>query len=118
LAAQNILPEADTMKLDEAKYGYFPADFVRIFEVKKLYEFKKLEDLKPDDATQKRLAEFASTYKPGEAIPTDLKKWWVPVQRYQELQSTLRPDLIVGSLLPRDGSEYRRFEGIFNKPIK
>lgn len=115
LAQQDLLPDADVKRMDEAQFGYFPADFLRISEVRKIFEYKKLEELKPDDATQKKIAEFAATYKPGEAIPSDLKKWWVPLQRYQELQATLRPDLVVNTILPRNSEDYKRFEGIFDK---
>lgn len=115
LIQQNILPDADIKNLDQAQYGYYPADFLRSHEVRKLYEYRKLEELKPDEATQKRIADFASDYTPGDAIPSELRRWWIPVQRYQELSSTLRPDLIVNVIIPRDGDEYRRFESIFNR---
>ncbi|OGY31850.1 MAG: hypothetical protein A3A61_02975 [Candidatus Woykebacteria bacterium RIFCSPLOWO2_01_FULL_43_14] len=115
LVQENILPDADIKNLDQAQYGYFPADFLRSHEVRKLFEYKRLEELKPDEATQKRISEFSSDYTPGDAIPSELRRWWMPVQRYQELSSTLRPDLIINVIIPRDGEEYKRFENIFNR---
>ena len=53
-----------------------------------------METEKPDDATIEKLQEFAKTYKAGEVIPGDLRQWWVPTIRLEELQNTIRPDLI------------------------
>ncbi len=94
LLNQGILSPTDAKKIDEAQINYFPSEFVRISESRKLQEFINLENQKPDEQTQKKISEFTKKYKPGDIIPPDIKKWWIWTQRYKELQATLRPELV------------------------
>jgi len=89
-----FIPQADFKKMDEAARNYFPFNYMTIVEVKKFNELRQLETQKPDTETIKKLQEFASSYKPGEIVPTELRRFWVPMVRLEELQNTVRPDLI------------------------
>ena len=90
----DLFPEADFKKFDETSFEKYPQGFYTVQEIKKFQELKKMETEKPDDATIEKLQEFAKTYKAGEVIPGDLRQWWVPTIRLEELQNTIRPDLI------------------------
>lgn len=91
---EGIFPEADYLKLDEKAKELYSQDFFKIHEVKRFYEIKRLEEEKPDEATQKRVQAFAKDYKPGDIVPADIKKYWVHLIRKDELDNTFRPDLI------------------------
>ena len=114
LASQQVLPLSDLRRLDEAQLGYYPDDYYALAEIKKIYEFKALLDNAPDEPIRSRLAEFGSGYKSGDPIPPDLKPWWLREQRLQELQFTLRPDLFVNSIIPKDAQGYKAIENIVN----
>lgn len=114
LADRDILPESDTKKLDQAQEDYFPNDFLKATEIKKLYEFKKLTQEQPGEDIKKKFEEFSASYSPGLTIPQELLKYWVPLQRYQELKSTLRPDLVTGSILAKDTLEYEKLKAILD----
>lgn len=93
-AAEGIFPEAEVAKLNEWAERKFAEDHQRMTELKKLSELKRIEEEKPDAETLKKVQAFAKTYQPGELIPPDLRRYWVPLVRLEELQNTLRPDLI------------------------
>lgn len=94
LAEARVLPEADFKKLDEAARAYFPQGYAIMIELKKFEELRNLETQRPDDATLTRIQGFADKYKPGDIIPSELRRWWIPMVRLEELQNTIRPDLI------------------------
>lgn len=110
LAEANVLPQADFKKLDETARFYYPQGYATVVEIKKFKELKALETSRPDDATLARVQDFANTYKPGDVIPRELRRWWVPLIRLEELQSTIRLDLINEDFLrnrPEDRQKYR-----------
>lgn len=115
LADQNLFPKSDIKKLDESQLAYYPADYLRVTELKKLDELKNLEDLKPDEQTLRRIEEFTQKYIPGEPIPPDLRKWWVPLQRVEELQSTIRVDLVRNSISPKNEEDYSQIQIVLEK---
>lgn len=112
LVAQKVLPSSDLKRLDEAQNGYYPQDYYKMTEISKLYELKDILDNPPDEDMRKRIAEFGSGYKSGDPIPSDLKPWWLREQRLQELQYTLRPDLVINSIIPKDSAEYKNIVSI------
>ena len=98
-AKEGIFPEADIVKLNEVGKDKFEEEFNKIVELKKFLELKRLEEEKPDDETIKKVQEFAKNYKAGELIPSDLRQYWLPLVRLEELQNTIRPDIIDSKLL-------------------
>lgn len=94
LAAQDLIPRADVKKMDQAQLSYFPSDYSVVTEKKKLVEFAKLENEKPDEQIQKKIEKFISERKQNEPVPQELQKWWAMRMRYKELQATLRPELV------------------------
>ena len=90
----DLFPESDFKKFDETAIENYPTGFYTVQEIKKFQELKKLETQKPDEATIKNLQEFAKTYKAGDTVPGELRQWWVPTVRLEELQNTIRPDLL------------------------
>lgn len=106
---EGIVPEADFMRLNENVKNLYPDDFFKIHELKRLFELSKLEAEKPDDANLAKIQEFAKTYKSGDIIPQDMRKYWVPVVRLEELQNTLRPDLIDEALVRQNPALYQKF---------
>src|SRR3989344_1437287 len=118
LLAEGIFPEADFKRLDEAQRFFFPQEFQRFVEFKKFEELKRLEQEKPDEETQKKLQDFAKDYKPGDIIPPDIRKWWIPTVRLEEIQNTLRPDLLPGNYIrPEDRAKYKELRERF-KPTE
>ena len=57
-------------------------------------EMQRLEEQKPSDTVLNKIQAFAKTYNPGDQVPVELRKYWVPVVRLEEIQNTLRPDLL------------------------
>ena len=110
-----LVPEADFKKLDETARNYFPAAFVTITEVKKLSELKELETQKPDEDTVKKLQEFAKTYKPGEIVPQELRRYWVPMVRLEELQNTVRPDLVSEDFFKYRPEEKQKYQEVVER---
>lgn len=109
-AENRLIPQADFKKLDETARNNFPAEYFKALELKKFEELKELETQKPDDQTLAKLQEFAKNYKPGESVPSDLRRWWVPMVRLEELQNTIRPDLIQENFFryrPDDQQKYK-----------
>lgn len=94
LAENRIVSLADVKKFDEAARSYYPAGFAKALEIRKFKELKDLETQKPDDATVDRIQEFAKNYKSGDVVPAEIRQWWAPMVRLEELQATFRPDLL------------------------
>lgn len=106
---QRLVPESDFKKLDEAARSYFPEGYNTALEIKKFRELKDLETQKPDEQTLGKVQDFAKTYKAGEIVPTEIRRWWVPLVRLEELQNTFRPDLIKEDIFkyrPEDKQKY------------
>lgn len=112
LVTQKVLPSSDIKRLDEAQSGYYPSDYFRVAEMSKIYELKNILNNPPDENIKERLTEFGSSYRTGDPIPPDLKQWWLREQRIQELQYTLRPDLVINSIIPKDTAAYKDIESI------
>lgn len=112
---EGIVPEADFLRMNENVKAYYPDDFYQIHEVKRFYALKKLEQEKPDEATLARIQEFAKTYKPGEAVPPDVRKYWGPIIQLDEIQTTLRPDLISKDLFKNNAEDYKKFNEIIER---
>ena len=110
-----VLPTADFLKMDEGAKALFPDEFNKIHEVKRFYELKKLEDQKPDPAVLNKIQEFSKTYKPGDLVPANIKVYWIPVIRLDELQNTLRPDLIDPNLIKNDAGAQKKFQEVINQ---
>lgn len=107
-----LLPESDFKKLDETARIFFPESYHANLEVRKFQELKDLENTRPDDATLSRVQEFAKNYQPGDPIPSDLRRWWAPLVRLEELNNTLRPDLIPSAIFqnrPEDQQKFQEF---------
>lgn len=110
LANAQVLPGADLKKLDEAARSYYPDGYAKVIEYRKFSELKDLETQKPDEATLARIQEFAKLYKPGDFIPPDIRPVWVALVRTEELQNTVRPDLIPQNFFryrPQDQQKYQ-----------
>lgn len=110
--AEGIFPEADFLRLNGDIKTLYPEEFYKLYETKKILELKALESEKPDQATLVRLQTFAKTYKPGDPIPEDIRKHWIPVIRLEEIQNTVRPDLIDTQLLKNDREAYQKLQEI------
>ncbi|MBI4067228.1 hypothetical protein HY407_02500 [Candidatus Gottesmanbacteria bacterium] len=109
LADARVLPEADFKKLDETARFYYPSGYSNMIEIKKFRELKALESQKPDEATLQKVQQFADGYKAGDIVPPEIRSWWVPLIRLEELQATFRPDLIRADLFrhrPEDQQKY------------
>lgn len=109
-AQARILPEADLKKLDETALEKFPDGYFTALEIKKFKELKDLETQKPDEATLQKIQEFAKNYKPGDIVPPDIRRWWIPMVRLEELQNTIRPDLLSEDFFkyrPEDKQKYQ-----------
>lgn len=116
----DLFPESDFKKFDETSLEKYPQGYYMIQEIKKFKELKELETKKPDDATVEKLQEFAKTYKAGETIPGDLREWWVPSVRLEELQNTIRPDLINQDFLRNRPDYLQKYQEVVEriKPTK
>ncbi len=112
---EGIVPEADFIRLNENVKAFYPDDFNQIHEVKRFYELQRLESEKPDDTTLKKIQEYAKTYKPGDTVPADFRKYWVPVVRLEEIQNTLRPDLIDDSLIRNKQGDYNKYKEVVER---
>lgn len=108
-------PEADFKRFDETARNSFPQGYYTALEYRKFKELKDLETQKPDEGTITRVQEFADTYKPGDAIPPDLRRWWVPMVRLEELQNTIRPDLIPQDYLRNRPSDLQKYQEVVER---
>lgn len=112
---EGILPESDFLRMNENVKAYYPDDFYQIHEVKRFYTLKKLEQEKPDKATIGRIQEFAKTYKPGEIVPPDIRRYWGPIIQLDEIQTTFRPDLISRDLFKNNAEDYKKFNEVIER---
>lgn len=112
---EGVIPESDFLRMNENVKALYPNEFYKLHEVKRFLEMQKLESEKPDQTTLNKIQEFSKTYKPGEIVPSDIRRYWVPVVRLEELQSTLRPDLIDPSLLKNRQEDYKRFNEVVER---
>ncbi|MBI3558978.1 hypothetical protein HY085_01150, partial [Candidatus Gottesmanbacteria bacterium] len=110
-----ILPAADLLRMNEQMRTSFPQDFYKIHEIERFEEIKKLEGQKFDSGTQKRVQEFAKTYKPGEIVPADIRPYWAPLVRLEEMQNTFRPDLIDPNLFKNNPEDGKKFQEIVER---
>lgn len=110
-----ILPAADLLRMNEQMKTSFPQDFYKIHEVERFQEMAKLETQKLDQNVQKRVQEFAKTYKPGEIVPPDIRSYWAPLVRLEEMQNTFRPDLIDPNLFKNNPDEEKKFKEIVER---
>lgn len=112
---EGVLPEADFLRMNENVKNLYKDEFFKLHEVKRFYEMKRLENQKPDEATLVRIQEFAKTYKPGDVVPSDIRRYWVPVIRLEEIQNTLRPDLIDENLVKGSAEDYKKFKEVVER---
>lgn len=112
---EGIFPEADFLRLNENTKTLYPQEFFKMHEVKRFYELKRLESEKPDDATLAKIQEFAKVYNSGDVVPSDIRRWWAPVIRLEEIQNTLRPDLIDSSLIKNNKNDYDKFTEVVER---
>ncbi|MBI3619971.1 hypothetical protein HY214_02395 [Candidatus Roizmanbacteria bacterium] len=110
-----IMPEADFLRMDENVKNYFPKDFYEIHEIKRFYTLKQLEEEKPSETTLKKVQEFAKTYKPGDTVPPDIRRYWGPIVHLEEIQTTFRPDLISSDLFQNNQDDQKKFSEIVER---
>lgn len=80
--------------LDEAQMVTYPAEAAATTEYYKIKELARVETLQPSDDVKVKLEEFGKTYTPGAPVPPELAPFWVGAVRLEQLQATVRPDLI------------------------
>lgn len=112
---EGIVSESDYIRLDETTKSFYPDDFYKIHEILRFQELQKLEEQKPDDATLNKIQSFAKTYEPGDQVPTELRKYWIPVVRLEEIQNTLRPDLIDANLFKQHDQKLKKFNEVVER---
>ena len=112
---EGVVSESDFLRLNETAKTFYPDEFYQIHETLRFQELQKLEDQKPDDATLNKIQDFAKTYQPGDQVPAELRKYWVPVIRLEEIQNTLRPDLIDANLFKQNGQEFKKFNEVVER---
>ncbi len=114
-ADSGIFPPADLKKFGEIAKREFKDDYQRAIELKKFFELKKLEEFKPDEEMVKKVQEFAKNYKSGDVVPADLRRYWLPLVRLEELQNTIRPDLIDEKLFGTDKASRDKFQEVVKR---
>jgi len=114
-ADNNIIPSSDFRKFDETAKFFFPAGYNTVIEIRKFAELKRLETEKPDDSTLQKVQEFADKYQPGDVIPSDIRRWFIPLVRLEELQNTIRPDLIDKDWLKYRPEDQQKYEEIVQR---
>lgn len=112
---EGIVSQADFMRLNETSKSFYPDEYYKIHETLRFQEMQKLEDQKPDDSTLNKIQSFAKTYNPGDQVPAELRKYWVPVVRLEEIQNTLRPDLVDASLFKQNDQELKKFNEVVER---
>src|SRR3990167_7620607 len=112
---EGVVSESDFISLNETTKSFYPDEFYKIHETLRFQELQKLEDQKPDDAILDKIQSFAKIYKPGDQVPPELRKYWVPVVRLEEIQNTLRPDLIDSNLFRLDDQEFKKFSEVVER---
>lgn len=111
---EGIIPEADFLRLNENVKNLYPDEFFKIHEMKRFFELAKYEAEKPNESTLVSMQEFAKTYKSGDIVPENIRKYWPAVVRLEELQNTLRPDLIDESLLRSRPDDYNKLTAVID----
>ncbi|OGK18988.1 hypothetical protein A3D80_03630 [Candidatus Roizmanbacteria bacterium RIFCSPHIGHO2_02_FULL_40_13b] len=112
---EGVVSESDFISLNETTKSFYPDEFYKIHETLRFQELQKLEDQKPDDAILDKIQSFAKIYKPGDQVPPELRKYWVPVVRLEEIQNTLRPDLIDANLFKQNSEESKKFSEVVER---
>lgn len=112
---EGVVPESDFLRLNENLKTYYPQEFFQIHEIKRFYALKKLEEEKPDEATLARIQEFAKTHQAGQAVPADLRKFWGPIVQLEEIQATIRPDLVDPALFKNNSEDRKKFQEIIER---
>ena len=112
---EGIVSESDFLRLNETAKSFYPDEFYKINETLRFQELQRLENQKPDDATLNKIQAFAKTYQPGDQVPSELRKYWVPVVRLEEIQNTLRPDLIDANLFKQNDQESKKFNEVVER---
>lgn len=113
--AEGIVSPADFMRMNEVVKASYPDEFYKMHEVLRFQEMQKLESEKPDDAMLNKIQNFAKNYKAGDPVPPELRKYWVPVMRLEEIQNTLRPDLIDADLFKQNNQESKKFNEVIER---
>lgn len=109
------MPEADFILLYGSVMRLYPEEFTKIRELKKFIELTKLESIRPDDTTLQQIQAFAKTYKPGQSVPVELQKYWIPIIRLDDLQNTIRPDLIDIALFNNNEQTSKKYKEVVEK---
>ncbi|OGM55952.1 hypothetical protein A3F62_05245 [Candidatus Woesebacteria bacterium RIFCSPHIGHO2_12_FULL_44_11] len=110
-----VFSEADLTKFNQTAMASFPRGYYAILEIMKFKELNDLETLKPDEATIARIQEFSRTYEPGSIVPPEIRTWWAPMVRLEELQNTLRPDLINQDYLRNRTDYYQKYQEVVER---
>ena len=112
---EGVVSPSDFISLNETSKSLYPDEFYKIHETMRFQEMQRLEEQKPSDTVLNKIQAFAKTYNPGDQVPVELRKYWVPVVRLEEIQNTLRPDLIDASLFKTDGQDSKKFNEIVER---
>lgn len=111
---EGLMSDADVKgALDEVQFALYPTQFNAIRELHKLQELARLEAVRPDDATLAKLKTFGEQFTPGQPVPPDIMPFWIASVKVEELQMTLRPDIIpeewIARMEARRQSEFAKF---------
>lgn len=101
LMEESRLPEADFDKLNTKQKELFEKRFEKRQELRKIEELKKIEDSRPPEEIKQKLEQYKveKEKQPNLPLPPGLKQW-APQLRREELENTIRPDLINEKDLP------------------
>ena len=110
-----VISESDLLGLSETVKSFYPNEFYKIHETLRFQEMQKFEEQKPDSLTLDKIQSFAKTYKQGDQVPVELRKYWVPIVRLEEIQNTLRPDLIDSELFKQNSQELKKFNEVVER---
>ena len=91
---EGVVSPSDFISLNETSKSLYPDEFYKIHETMRFQEMQRLEEQKPSDTVLNKIQAFAKTYNHGDQVPVELRNYWVPVVRLEEIQNTLRPDLL------------------------
>jgi len=110
-----LIPEADFKKLDTAQANYYNQDFTKLMEIYKFKELKRFEQEEPDEEIKKKLREFAKTFRPGDIVPPELRRYWASTVRLEEIQKTIRPDLIDPELFVEREEDFNKLKELYDR---
>lgn len=110
-----VVPEADFLRMNENVKNLYPDEFYKLHELKRFYELKNLETNKPNESTLTKIQDFAKTYKQGDIVPADIRRYWGPIVRKEELDNTFRPDLINSTLIKSNPEDLKKFNEIVER---